>query len=425
VCQDILSFKELGVCDELCQACEALGWKLPTAIQQQSLPYTLKGRDVIGLAETGSGKTGAFALPVLQSLLDAPKRLFCVVLAPTRELCIQIADQFQSLGAGICLEATTIIGGFDMVTQAMALAKKPHVIVASPGRLADHLENTKGFVLHTVKYLIMDEADKLLSMDFEDALNKILQAVPTKRNTYLFSATMTSRVSKLQRASLRNPVKIQVNSKYDTVKNLIQNYMLIPHKRKWTYVAALLAHLGNYSAMVFTNTCFSAMKVAIFLRHLGFTSVCLHGKMTQPQRIGALNQFKSANKKVLVATEVGSRGLDIPHVEVVVNFDVPMASKDYIHRVGRTARAGKTGRAVTLVTQYDIEAFQRIEIALDRKLEEFSDISEEVVMGYHERAMEANRTSDLEMKEAEEGKGGKKSGLRSTFKNQRSSRLKA
>jgi len=292
-------------------------------------------------------------------------------------------------------------GGLDIVSQAMALAKKPHIIVASPGRLIDHLENTKGFTLKTVKYLIMDEADRLLSMDFEDALNKIIEVLPHERNTYLFSATMTSKVSKLQRASLHKPVKIEVSSKYDTASGLIQNFMLVPHKYKYTYLTGVLSHFKNYSSIIFANTCLGAQKVALYLRSLGFSSVSLHGKMSQTQRLGALNQFKASNKKVLVATEVGSRGLDIPHVDLVINLDVPLSSKDYIHRVGRTARAGRSGRAITFVTQYDIEPYQRIENALGEKLQEFSEVSEEKSMFYHERTMEALRVTELELKESE------------------------
>ncbi|CAE8625148.1 unnamed protein product [Polarella glacialis] len=202
-----VTFASLGVCEELCQACKLLKWTAPTRIQQESIPWALQGRDIIGLAETGSGKTGAFALPIIQRLLDTPQRFFAVALAPTRELCVQIGEQFEAIGSSIKLQTATIVGGLDMVTQAMALAKRPHVVVATPGRLVDHLENTKGFHLKTTKYLVMDEADRLLSMDFDEALDKILEVMPRDRNTFLFSATMTSKVSKLQRASLNRQVE--------------------------------------------------------------------------------------------------------------------------------------------------------------------------------------------------------------------------
>merc|ERR1719191_2311821 len=397
------TFESLGVCEELCQACKLMKWTAPTGIQKQAIPWALKGRDVIGLAETGSGKTGAFALPIVQKLLDNPQRFFAVVMAPTRELCVQIGEQFEAIGSGIKLQTAVIVGGLDMVTQAMALAKRPHVVVATPGRLVDHLENTKGFHLRTIKYMVMDEADRLLSMDFDEALDKILEVVPRDRNTFLFSATMTSKVSKLQRASLRRPVKVEVSTKHDTAKGLVQNYIFVPYKFKQTYFAALISHFQHYSAIVFVDTCLNAQKLSVLLRHLGWSSIALHGQMTQAQRLGALQGFKAREKRVLVATDVASRGLDIPAVDLVVNYDIPKNSKDYIHRVGRTARAGRAGRALTVVTQYDVELFQRVEHFLGEKLDEFTELTQDKVMANHERVLEAQRSAELETREKDEG----------------------
>mmetsp|Transcript_73827 Transcript_73827/g.175753 ORF Transcript_73827/g.175753 Transcript_73827/m.175753 type:complete len:488 (+) Transcript_73827:58-1521(+) len=404
--EEVATFESIGVCKELCQACEAMKWKAPTKIQAETIPWALQGRDIIALAETGSGKTGAFALPIVQRLLDNPQRFFAVCLSPTRELCVQIGQQFEAIGSGIKLQTSVIVGGLDMVSQAMSLAKRPHIVVASPGRLVDHLENTKGFHLQTIKYLVLDEADRILSMDFDEALDKILEVIPRERNTFLFSATMTSKVSKLQRASLRKPVKVEVNTKHDTVKTLVQNYMFIPYKFKYTYFAAIVAHFPSYAVMVFTDTCLGAQKLAIMLRHLGWTSIALHGQMSQAQRLGALTGFKARERRVLVCTDVASRGLDVPSVDLVINFDMPKNSKDYIHRVGRTARAGRAGRAVTLVTQYDIELFQRVEHFLQKKLEEFTEVKEPAVKALHERALEALRSTELELRE-EDGQGGK------------------
>merc|ERR1719456_609663 len=387
------NWADLGVCEELQKACKRVKCGAPTAIQTEAIPWALKGRDIVGLAETGSGKTGAFALPILETLLSNPSRFYALVLAPTRELCVQIGQSFEALGASIELESAVIVGGLDMVTQAMQLAKRPHVVVASPGRLVDHLENTKGFHLRTIKYLVLDEADRMLSMDFEEALDKITQVIPRHpdRQSFLFSATMTSKVTKLQRASLHKPVKCEVSSKYGTVKTLVQNYMFIPWKHKQTYFCSLLLHYKMYSSIVFVDTCLAAQKCAVVLRNVGVEAIALHGNLTQPQRLGALNQFKGQAKKVLVATDVASRGLDIPK-----------NSKDYIHRVGRTARAGRSGRSVTLVTQYDIETFQRIEHFLGKKLDEFGEVKEQTVMAGHERVLEAQRSADLEFREAEE-----------------------
>ena len=227
------TFKSLGVTDVLCEACAGLKWSYPSKIQAETLPAALAGRDLIGLAETGSGKTGAFAIPILQALLDAPARLFALVLAPTRELAFQISEQFEALGASIGLKCAVVVGGVDMMTQAIALARAPHVIIGTPGRVVDHLQNTKGFSLKAIKYLVLDEADRMLSLDFEEAINTILAALPREgRRTYLFSATMTSKVAKLQRASLVDPVRVEVSEKYSTVSTLVQQYLFVPAKYK-------------------------------------------------------------------------------------------------------------------------------------------------------------------------------------------------
>ena len=213
-----VTFKSLGVLDALCDAINGIGWTKPTEIQQHAIPEALKGRDIIGLAETGSGKTGAFAIPILQALLQRPQRLFAVILAPTRELAFQINEVFEALGSAIALRSVCVVGGIDMMTQAIALAKQPHIIVATPGRLVDHLQHTKGFSLRTLKFLVMDEADRMLSMDFEEELNQILAVIPRERSTFLFSATMTQKVAKLQKASLTDPVKVEVSNKFQTPK---------------------------------------------------------------------------------------------------------------------------------------------------------------------------------------------------------------
>ncbi|CAG4982800.1 unnamed protein product [Colias eurytheme] len=230
--EDSGTFKDLGLVDVLCEACLELKWKKPSKIQKEAIPVALQGKDIIGLAETGSGKTGAFALPILQALLESPQRYFALILTPTRELAFQISEQFEALGASIGVKCAVIVGGMDMVAQALTLSKKPHIIIATPGRLVDHLENTKGFNLKALKYLVMDEADRILNMDFEVEVDKILRVIPRERRTYLFSATMTKKVQKLQRASLQDPVKIEVSTKYQTVEKLQQYYVFIPVKYK-------------------------------------------------------------------------------------------------------------------------------------------------------------------------------------------------
>ncbi|KAI6189734.1 RNA helicase [Aphelenchoides bicaudatus] len=420
-----MSFKELGLCEALCEACDRVGWKQPTNVQLAAIPPALAGKDVIGLAETGSGKTGAFALPILQTLMDDPQRIYALILAPTRELVIQISEHFTALGSAIGLSVAVIVGGVDMATQAISLAKRPHVIIATPGRLVDHLENTKGFNLRSLKYLVMDEADRILNMDFENELEKILKAVPRDRHTYLFSATMTKKARLLiqgfiysrisERASLKDPVKLEVSSsKYQTVENLKQYYVFIPFKYKDAYLVHILNEKAGKSVIIFCATCASVMKTAFMLRYLGFTSIALHGQMNQPARIGALNKFKAKDCSVLVCTDVASRGLDIKDVDIVINFDVPTNSKDYIHRVGRTARAGKSGVSITVVTQYDVEIYQNVETNLGGKLPNY-EIDQDAVMPLVEQVSQASRNAAIMCKrESDKGPSKRKNTNAST-----------
>ncbi|EEH19945.2 ATP-dependent rRNA helicase RRP3 [Paracoccidioides brasiliensis Pb03] len=406
------SFKDLGVIDSLCEACEALGYKTPTPIQTEAIPLALQGRDLIGLAETGSGKTAAFALPILQALMDKPQSLFGLVLVPTRELAYQISEAFEALGSLISVRCAVIVGGMDMVPQAIALGKKPHIIVATPGRLLDHLENTKGFSLRNLKYLVMDEADRLLDLDFGPILDKILKVLPRERRTYLLSATMSSKVESLQRASLSNPLRVSISSsKYQTVSTLLQTFLFIPHKYKDIYLVYLLNEFAGQSAIIFTRTVNETQRLAILLRALGFGAIPLHGQLSQSYRLGALGKFRSRSRDILVATDVAARGLDIPSVDVVLNFDLPPDSKTYIHRVGRTARAGKSGHAFSFVTQYDLEVWLRIENALDKKLEEYK-VEKEEVMVLSDRVGEAQRHAITEMKNLHENRGTKGATLR-------------
>uniref|UniRef100_F6H9R1 DEAD-box ATP-dependent RNA helicase 10 n=1 Tax=Vitis vinifera TaxID=29760 RepID=F6H9R1_VITVI len=470
--KEVKSFKDLGICEQLVEACENLGWKTPSKIQAEAIPHALEGKDLIGLAQTGSGKTGAFALPILQALLDTPQVLFACVLSPTRELAIQIAEQFEALGSGIGLKCAVLVGGVDHTQQAIALAKRPHIVVGTPGRLMDHLSNTKGFSLRTMKYLVLDEADRLLNDDFEKAIDEILSVIPRERKTYLFSATMTKKVRKLQRACLRNPVKIEVASKYSTVDTLKQQYRFVPAKYKECYLVYILTELSGSTTMVFTRTCDATRLLALLLRNLGLRAIPISGHMSQAKRLGALNKFKAGECNILICTDVASRGLDIPSVDMVINYDIPSNSKvkaeakiekelnlisshedeeldkmrgfgsgsfpiidtlecdddgvgeearvrflsqnlslftlprvfgDYIHRVGRTARAGRSGVAISLVNQYELEWYIQIEKLIGKKLPEFPAQEEEVLL-LLERVTEAKRISQMKVKET----GGKK-----------------
>lgn len=411
------TFASLGLCEELCAACKDLGYTTPTAIQTASIPEALAGKDIIGLAQTGSGKTAAFALPILHALLaesGKPPAPYAVVVSPTRELAFQIHEQFEALGSSIGARSVTIAGGVDSMAQAIALAKKPHIIVATPGRLVDHLENTKGFSLRTVKYLVLDEADRILTMDFEKELEKIVASLPHERYSYLFSATMTSKVKKLQRASLRDPVKIEVSDKYSTVDTLVQNYVFIPEKYKDCYLTFLLTEFAGNSAIIFVDTQRHAQRITIMLRALGLGAVCIHGGMAQPKRLAALTKFKAGERTILVATDVASRGLDIPRVDIVMNYDIPNNGKDYVHRVGRTARAGRAGRALNLVSQYDLHNYREVEELIGKKLEAYP-LEEATVLLMLERVGEAQRIAVAELRELADKKRSRRSGKRAAI----------
>ena len=413
--QDIVTqttFKELGVCDAIVEACDNLGWKSATRIQEKVLKDALSGRDVIGLAETGSGKTGAFCIPMLQALLDNPIRgaVFGVVLAPTRELAFQIHTVVEGLGTTMGATSLCIVGGVPMTQQSIALGRNPHILVATPGRLLDHLTNTKGFNLRNLQYLVLDEADRMLSLDFEQELNELLQVIPENRKTLLFSATMTSKVQKLQRACLKDPVKVEVSTKFQTPKKLIQNYLFIPAKYKDCYLTYLVNEYAGQSMLIFGATCNNVQRLALMLRNLRFPAICLHGQMSQPKRLGALHKFTSGSRSILICTDVAARGLDIPSVDLVINFDLPGHGKDYIHRVGRTARAGRSGKAIAMVTQYDVEVYQRLEGLLGKKLPEYK-LDEETVLILLERVSEAQRLATRELKEqlaTSKGSGGRR-----------------
>ncbi|KAI0082760.1 DEAD-domain-containing protein [Panus rudis PR-1116 ss-1] len=401
------TFKSLGLIDPLLEALSALNFTTPTEIQAAALPHALEGRDIIGVASTGSGKTAAFALPILQKLWEEPKGLFACVLAPTRELAFQISQQFESLGAAMGVRCAVIIGGVDFVSQQVALAKKPHIVVATPGRLQEHLEKTKGFSLRNLKFLVFDEADRLLDLDFGPMIDKILKLIPKERTTYLYSATMSTKVAKLQRASLSNPVRVEVNTKYSTVSTLLQYYLFIPLTQKDVHLIYIANSLAQNSMIIFTRTVHDCQRLSIMLRTLGFAAIPLHGQLNQSSRLGALSKFKSGGRRILVATDVASRGLDIPSVDIVINYDIPTHSKDYIHRVGRTARAGRSGKSITLVTQYDVELVKRIEHVIGKELELWPTDAEEVAL-LRERVDEAGRMASNELKEQGFGKSARK-----------------
>jgi len=416
------SWTQLGLAAWIQRACMAMGFKRPTPVQEKCIPSVLQGRDVMGCAETGSGKTAAFALPMLHRLSEDPYGIFGLVLTPTRELAIQISEQFQALGAPLNLRHAVVIGGVSMVQQSVDLARRPHIVVATPGRLWDHLRGAAPPDLSKCRFLVLDEADRLFCDGFEKHLAAILAAMThPRRQTLLFSATMTHSLEDLKSFTRVQPVLFDLTRERALPSSLQQQYLFMPAQVKMCYLVSLLQKLLLHtsssnsssnsssrstssssdvkSAMVFVGTCQRCQEVTEVLIEAGLTAVSLHSVLSQKRRLAALGKFKSSLVRVLVSTDVASRGLDIPEVDLVVNFDLPRVPSDYVHRVGRTARAGRRGRAVAMVTQYDVALLQGIEGLVGRKMEKCEEVGEEEVVKLLNPVAKATRAARMRLME--------------------------
>ncbi|KAH8555508.1 P-loop containing nucleoside triphosphate hydrolase protein [Umbelopsis sp. PMI_123] len=371
------TFGDLGLSSWLIDGLASISIRKPSEIQKASIPAILSGKDVIGGAKTGSGKTAAFALPILQKLSEDPYGIFALVLTPTRELAFQIAEQFRVLGRGVNIKETVVVGGLDMMQQALDLSRRPHVVIATPGRLRDHIQSSSGAVdLKKIKYLVMDEADRLLSDTFTEDLEVIFNNIPEKRQTLLFTATMTESILALSEAEeqpQKRPFLYQCDTSIHTVSTLDQYYVFVPSHVREVYLVHVLRskEYTGKSTIIFCGRCKTAEMITVMLKELGIRCTALHSDLTQQQRLDSLGRFRAQVIDVLVATDVGSRGLDIPTVELVLNYDIPRDPTDYIHRVGRTARAGRGGQALSIVSEHDIQLIQNIEAKTNKQMEEY------------------------------------------------------
>ncbi|MGI8844354.1 MAG: DEAD/DEAH box helicase [Gemmatimonadaceae bacterium] len=363
-----MSFAELGLAPELMQAIEDSGYLLPTPIQREAIPLALKGRDLMGLAQTGTGKTAAFVLPTLNLLLGGPKRLRAVVLVPTRELAVQVHASVEKYGAHTDIEVADIYGGVALGPQEKALKRGVHMVVATPGRLIDHMER-QNVVFDDLEILILDEADRMLDMGFAPQLNRIVREIPPYRQTMLFSATMPPEVEALARKYLRKPVVIQVGRRSQAVNTVTHAVYPVPKSRKTLLLLHLLENEAALdSVLIFTRTKHGADKLLGELRRAGIQAETMHGDRSQSERTRALENFKSGATRVLVATDIAQRGLDIFGISHVVNYDVPTQAEDYVHRIGRTGRAAATGDAFTFMSPDEISMVRLIESVLGQQI---------------------------------------------------------
>ena len=365
---DTTGFDRLGLDPVLLKTVYAVGYEAPTPIQREAIPPILKGRDVIGTAQTGSGKTAAFVLPILQRLMrQPPGRTRALVLSPTRELAAQTDAALRSLGKGTRIRGHAVYGGVGMAPQEHALRSGVDVVIATPGRLLDHM-GRRNVDFHALQVLVLDEADRMLDMGFLPDVRRIIGALPRERQTLLFSATMEPEIEALSRTIMRDPVRISVSPPHRPPPKIRHEAYPVPQHLKTALLAELLGREDMMSVLVFVRTKRRADRVARQLGHLGFDVARIHGDRSQSQRESALEGFRSGRHQVLVATDVAARGLDVEGITHVINYDVPPVPTDYIHRVGRTARADAEGEAITFVTPEDEGDLRGIERALGRSI---------------------------------------------------------
>jgi ATP-dependent RNA helicase RhlE len=366
-----VSFAELGLAPELLEAVRDAGYAHPTPIQRDAIPLALKGRDLIGLAQTGTGKTAAFTLPILQRLKGGPRRTRALVLTPTRELAAQVEESFLKYGRHTQIGICAVYGGVPLDPQERALRRGVDVIVATPGRLIDHLER-HNVTLSDLEVLVLDEADRMLDMGFAPQINRIVAQIPPYRQTLLFSATMLPEVEALARKYLRKPHVVQVGRRSEAASTVTHAVYPVPRERKSALLVELLRNDGMDSVLIFTRTKHGADRVVRHLERAGIDATALHADKSQAQRTRALDGFRRGGTRVLVATDIAQRGLDVTGITHVINYDVPQQPEDYVHRIGRTGRANETGDAFTFMSTDEIAMVRTIERMLGQPIPRIS-----------------------------------------------------
>ncbi|MGV3581361.1 MAG: DEAD/DEAH box helicase [Methylophilus sp.] len=370
-----VKFDSLGLAASLLQAITETGYTTPTPIQAKAIPLALEGLDLMAGAQTGTGKTAAFALPVLQKLLPlassstspAKHPIRALVLAPTRELAIQVEESVKAYAKHTALRSLVVYGGVDIKSQTPALKSGVEILVATPGRLLDHVEQ-KTLSLSQVQILVLDEADRMLDMGFMPDLKKILALLPKKRQNMMFSATFSNEIKKLADDFLTNPTLIEVARSNATNENVAQHAYSVSASDKQAFLIQLLKEESAKQVIVFTKTKLTASRLSRALQKVDISADAIHGDKSQKERIEALDAFKEGKTTVLVATDVAARGLDISELPMVINYEIPSAAEDYVHRIGRTGRAGASGIAISLVSEDEDKYFAEIEKLIKKNI---------------------------------------------------------
>lgn len=364
-------FQELGLSQATLKAVLKMGFEEATPIQSETIPLSLANKDLIGQAQTGTGKTAAFGIPLVEKVDVAKEAIQGIIIAPTRELAIQVSEELYKLGSGKKVRVLPIYGGQDIGRQIRSLKKAPHIIVGTPGRVLDHI-NRKTLKLDQVHTAILDEADEMLNMGFIEDIEAILAQIPTERQTLLFSATMPGPIQRMAERFMKDPQIVRVKTKEMTVPSIEQYYLEVQEKNKFDVLTRLLDIQSPELAIIFGRTKRRVDELSEALNLRGYTAEGIHGDLSQAKRMSVLRKFKEGNIDILVATDVAARGLDISGVTHVYNFDIPQDPESYVHRIGRTGRAGKTGVALTFITPREKSYLSVVERVTKRKMEKMN-----------------------------------------------------
>ena len=365
-----MKFEDLGLCKEILLSINNIGYIKPTEIQKKAIPNILIGRDILGCAQTGTGKTGSFIMPLIEILNSGKSKSRMprsLILAPTRELAMQVSEEFDKINQNLNLQMALLIGGTSFLEQESKLSKGVDVLIATPGRLLDHIERGK-VLIKDIKLLVIDEADRMLDMGFIPDIIKINKLLPKIRQTLFFSATLSDEIRNIGKDLLINPKEITINPYSSTSENIVSTFIKTNSKNKMSDLKKLLYIDPIKSAVIFCNKKNDINKISNFLKKNNFNTVSLHGDMNQNLRIRSLKNFKDKSAKILIASDVAARGIDIDGLSHVFNFDVPNNPEDYVHRIGRTGRAGKKGKAYTLYDENDNKTIISIEKLINKKV---------------------------------------------------------
>ncbi len=358
-------FHDLGIEENFLTILTRKGFSVPTPIQHQVIPGALKGKDVVGIAQTGTGKTLAFCVPMMQIIANNKGQ--GLILVPTRELAVQIEKALKNIGAPLGLRSAVIIGGTSKYPQIKALKSNPHIVIATPGRLID-LMNQKAYTLDRVNIVTLDEADRMLDIGFLPQIKQILQTAPKERQTMLFSATMPKSISLLASTFMKLPLRIEIAPQGTLAKNIEQELFVVTKNNKMHLLSSLLKQYQNNKILIFSRTKHGARRIARDIRHMGYTVTEIHSNRSQAQRKASLEGFARDKFRIMVATDIAARGIDVKDISLVINFDLPNNSGDYVHRIGRTGRAGRHGKAISFVVPSEKASVRKIEQLIRKSL---------------------------------------------------------